>query len=44
MYLNHGLSEDLNLIQITFEILNEIECRLKQSKFCCVAKAKRNIA
>lgn len=41
MYLNHTLTENFALIQITFANLNGIYLRLKQGKFYCVAKAKR---
>ena len=42
MYLNYGLTEDFTLIKKTIGILNAIDFPLKQGKFYCVAKAKRN--
>ena len=42
MHLNYGLTEDFTSIKKTIGILNRNDFRLKQGKFYCVAKAKRN--
>ena len=42
MHLNYGLTEDFTSIQKAIGILNTNDFRLKQGKFYCVAKAKRN--